>query len=204
MFKQAYVKLDVELADDVIARVNPLYDGAPFDPETATVLSISLPFYPGYWYAEITHHGTLPPRVARVVYNDDRAVILTWGNDPIYALNRDVPIALDAKNVTEYVQFFFAHVRGTHGRFILVDTVDDIDWKEDPPPSARKSIAKMITPLSLTRQDELGTYILSASMMFKDALFQAHINVRADGTVTLTHEELLVGDMPVLDDTLGQ
>ena len=41
-------------------------------------------------------------------------------------------------------------------------------------------------------------------MMFKDSLFKSDVTVQDNGVVSLQNEELLIEDMPVLDDTFGQ
>ncbi len=123
-----------------------------------------------------------------------------WG----HPWHEKVPIKLDDETVADYARFFFTYIRGRHGRFIITENVDDINWKEDPPPAARKAIGKMLGPVSIKKKDEKGTYCLEARVMFKDSLFKTDIYVKPDGTVTLTDEELLIEDMPVLDDVFGQ
>jgi hypothetical protein len=204
MFRGAYTKIEETAAADLIARVNPHLHAAPFDPATATVLTHPVTFYPGYTYADITHHGTLPPLNARVIFSDSDTILLDTTNAPIFTLNKKAPIRLTDQNVADYVRFFFSHVRGAHGRFLMIDTVDDIDWKEEPPPSARKAIGKMLTGLQVTGRSPEGDFILSANMIFKNALFGAKVHVSATGDVTMSDEELLVEDMPVLEDTIGQ
>ena len=45
---------------------------------------------------------------------------------------------------------------------------------------------------------------MTATVMFKDSLFQCDVDIDPKGQITLTNEKLLVEDMPVLDDALGQ
>ena len=204
MFRDAFKKLDKDEAAALLAQVNPSLDGSDFVAGQAAVLTHDLSFYPGYHFTEITDHNVSPPRVACAIYKGNEVVPITWSNEPIYALNERAPIALNRDNVTAYVKFFFTYVRGRHGRFLIAENVDDIDWREDPPPAARKAIAKMLEPVTVKEVREDGSYLLGACMMFRDSLFAADVTVGADGTVQLSKEELLVEDMPVMDDTLGQ
>jgi len=84
-----------------------------------------------------------------------------------------------------------------------VENVDDLNWRDDPPPSARKAVSELIDPLILEKEDKDAFY-LRGCMMFKDSLFKSLIKVESDGMVSLHEEELLVEDMPVLDDVFGQ
>ena len=57
----------------------------------------------------------------------------------------------------------------------------------------------MIAPLMISSKDE-EEWSLISSMVFKDSLFETEINVQMDGTVRLSNQEILVEDIPVLDD----
>ncbi len=204
MFQKAFVKLEKEAAEAVLRDVNPLMEGSPFKPESTTILGFELPFYPGYKFLDIADYGYVPEQQRFVVHKADNATILNWTNEPIYALNKKAPLVLTADTVTEYVRFFFTYVRGRHGRFRVAENVDDIAWKEEPPPAARKAIGKILAPVQLTKKNRDGSYDLILQMMFRDSLFKTAAHVNRDGQILLSEEELLIEDMPVLDDVLGQ
>lgn len=86
----------------------------------------------------------------------------------------------------------------------MSESLEDINWRDDPPPAARKTIGEMIQPLFLEKTDEAGVYYIRACMVFKDSLFKTLVKVEPNGFVSLSDEELLIEDMPVLDDTFGQ
>lgn len=204
MFRDAFKKIEGDEAAQLLAQVAPKLAVSAFDATKASVMTHPLSFYPGWNFLEIADHTQSPAKVACAIYKDNDVVPMTWNNEPIYALNARVPVQLSRDNIAEYVKFFFTYVRGKHGRFLIAENVDDIDWREDPPPAARKAIAKMLLPLTIKERGEDGSYKLAACMMFRDSLFQADITVGPAGAVELSNEELLVEDMPVMDDTLGQ
>ncbi len=204
MFADAFIKLDKAQSARVAALIAPFLD-VTFDPERANVMIHHLSFYEGYFLAEISAHDVNPPLVRSVVCNDKGDVhVLNWTNDIIFKLNKVVPIQLNDDTILDYIRFFFTYVRGSHGRFLIVDSVDDIDWREEPAPAGRKALGKMIEPLHLVRREKDGTSIFKASIIFKDSLFQAEAHVKQDGQISMTNEELLVEDIPVADDVLGQ
>lgn len=204
MFRDAFTKLDALEVEDLVQRLNPLLGGSPYDAQKVTVLAMDLSFYPGARFLEIADHSVLPSRKSFVVYRQTDAVVLDWTNVPIYRLNETVPLTLDERNVVDYVRFFFSFVRGRHGRFIIVENVDDIAWKDEPPATARKAIAGLIEPVRLVGIEKNGSYALAVKMIFKDSLFKSNVVVSTKGLVTLQDEELIVEDIPVLDDTFGQ
>lgn len=204
MQDNAFIKLDRLETETLLREINPALDGADFDPATATLLAQALPFYPGHRFIEIADYESHPPRRRFVIYKPGAVTVLNGSNEPLYGLNDRAPVTLADANIADYVRFFFGNVRGRHGRFLITENVDDIQWREEPPPAARKAIGKILSPLTLTGRQPDGSWRLSACMMFKDSLFKAGITVRADGVVALGDEELLIEDMPVLDDTFGQ
>lgn len=203
MFKDAFIKLDSAKAAKMAETANPHFD-IKFDPERTTVMTHALSFYPGWFIAELTDHDQSPPVMRVAVCSDEGAVVaLNWSNAPIYKLNKSVPLKLDDNTLLDYVRFFFTFVRGAHGRFLIVDNVDDIDWREEPAPAGRKALSKMIEPLTLKSREADGTSIFTASIIFKDSLFASDIVVKTDGHIEMRNEELLVEDIPVADDVFG-
>ena len=206
MFQDSFIQIEHGDAAKILDILNPLLDGSPFDPALARILSHKLSFYDGYDLVEVTDYDVNPPRRISFVYkNSDKpeAHILNGTNEPIYALNEKAPLAITSENVYLYVRVFFHYVRGRFGRFLIVENVEEIDWKEEPSPAGKKALSKMIMPLTLKSSTD-ENFQLTASIVFKDSLFESDIYVQSDGNVNLTNQELLVEDIPVLDDTFGQ
>lgn len=204
MFRDAFVKLDPAQALRMTEVVNPFLD-KPMQLQGTNVMVHDLSFYKGYFLAELSRHDVYPPSVRTAVCNDKGDVyILNWGNEIIYTLNAKAPLVLNEETTVDYIRFFFHYVRGKHGRFLIVDNVDDIDWREEPAASGRKALGRMIEPLTKKETQADGTIIYLASMVFKDSLFQTYINVRPDGQLSMSNEELLVEGIPIADDVFGQ
>mgnify|MGYP005839674983 CR=1 FL=1 len=222
MIKKDLEKLDKNKSKALIKALNPVLPGADYDEKATRVTGHEYSFYPGFVTIELTEHITHPPRRlgmladADIIENpqnytdpdkaksafDGRVFIFDGTNEPIYKANSAVPLSLDSNCVREYIRFFFSRVRGRHGRFVIVETVDEIDWREDPPPAARRAVAKMIAPLALIGSDEDNNFYLRACLLFKDSLFKARISVDPQGQVDITEEEIIIEEMPVFDDTL--
>ena len=130
--------------------------------------------------------------------------MLDWTPSPIYALNETVPLMLSEDNVDDYVRFFLKYVRGTKGLILLAENVDDIEWKDDPPPPARKAIGKMLVPVNVIEKKKDSSFVLEVTAMMKDSLFKVHALVSETGILSFQNEEILVEDMPVLDDVFMQ
>jgi len=207
MFDDSFTQIEHGAAAKILDDLNPLLDGSPFDPSMARILSHSIPFYEGYDLIEVTDYDVNPPRRVSFLYKEGtqkQIHILNGTNEPIYNLNKTCPVQLDEKSVFLYVRFFFYYVRGRHGRFLIVENIDEIDWKEDPSPAGKRALSKMVSPLTLRSEEQDDNFYLSASIIFKDSLFESDITVSPQGDISLSNQELLVEDIPVLDDTFGQ
>lgn len=210
MFQDAYVKLDRLEVEEVVAQTKRAFDGVSFNPDQTTVMARDLSFYPGYRFYDMTDHSRNPAARRFLLTNGDDFIVLDFTNGPIYALNRknnaegQPTLHLTRDTVKDYVRFFFTFVRGRHGRFIIVETVDDISWREEPPMAAKNAIGKLIRPVAFHANDAGdGVFYMQAQMMFRDSLFQADVTAKTDGLVQLSNESLLIEDMPIIDDTFG-
>jgi hypothetical protein len=204
MFQDAYVKLDRLETEDLLSDLTGKLDGGAFDPQSSIVMARALSFYPGYKFYDVADHKTLPPARRFVIKKNKETTILDFTNTAIYDLNQRAPIQLNKDNIADYARFFFSFVRGRHGKFIIIESIDDIPWREEPPPAGRKAVAKMIAPVTFQGISVDGSYYLTAQMLFKDSLFGADIYILPNGQVKISGEKLLIEDMPVLDDSLGQ
>ncbi len=204
VFQEAFVRLDPKQTAAVLAALGPALQTAPFDPGRSVVLARDLSFYPGHALCDITDHGATPPRRVFAVTGPSAPVLIDWTNGPIYALNQTAPLRLDDSTAADYVRFFFTYVRGRHGRFIVTESTDDIAWKEEPPPAARRAVGKILHPLRVVEKLPGGGYVFKACLMFRDSLFRSDVRVEPGGLVEMTNEELAIEDMPVLDDLFGQ
>ena len=205
MFQDTYTRLKSAETQSLIKDTSGLFDGVSFHPDHTVIMARDLSFYPGTRFLDMADHTHMPAARRFVLQKKDDFVVLDFTNAPLYALNTRCPVRLDKHTVTDYVRFFFQFVRGRHGRFLIVESVDDIQWREDPPPAARRAIGKLIQPLtSMPSDSSEKVFHLQSQMIFKDSLFQSDITVTDSGMVSLLNEKLLVEDLPVLDDVFGQ
>jgi len=208
MFADAFQKMELEDRARILDQIQEDLEGTIYDPLETTLLYSDLSFYPGYQILEISNTAQTPNIQRHVVYSPQEWQVIDFTNKTLYDLNDKIGITLDSMNVFDYIRFFFRYVKGRHGHFHIAESVDDIRWKDDPPPQARKAVGSMIAPIALVsmgqKKDDAGTFYCNANMIFKNALFKSDVTISPQGHVKITNEELLIDDMPILDDVLGQ
>jgi hypothetical protein len=193
-------KLEADKTGRILAEVNPFLKPVPFADAATTIRTQKVSFWRGYDLLEITDLSTVPPARKFAVYKQGDVRIIDWTNQPIYETNEAAPVFLDARTVVDYVKFFFTYVRGRHGRFLVIETIDDIRWQIEPPAQGRKIMQEMLQPVSVAGENGQGDFILDAFMVFKDSLFQTKVHVRKDGIISMSDEQLKIEGMPVLQD----
>lgn len=200
LMAEDWQKLDPEKGARILGEVNPFLEPVPFGFESTTVRVHSLPFYKGYDLCELTDLSAIPAARKYAIYKPGDVSVINWTNTSIYETNEKAPILLTEKTVVAYVKFFFGYVRGRHGRFMIIEAIDDIRWQVEPPSQGRKVMQDMLQPVTLIDRDKDGTFNLEAYMVFKDSLFKTKVHVKADGLVSMSNEELKIEGMPVLQD----
>lgn len=189
-------------------------DSNPFgDVECAT-----LPFYPDCYIAAVSVLGNLPPNQIFFVIseNTNQYAALDWTSEPIYRFNEKVGLVLPGDDALKtYIKFLFFFVRGQLGRFIFVEDVADIDWRESASHKIKADVENKLLPLSTIDDAPEGMRRLRFTCIFKNALFQSDVYVALRtmehhwpedddpsqftiGQSVLRGEKLLEEDLPVI------
>jgi len=196
-------KLDSEKAARILDKINPYLEPIQFNPNTVTIRSQKLPFYKDYTFFELTDISAIPGARKYAIYKPGEVNVINWTNQIIYEINEKAPILLNKENIFRYVRFFFNYIQGRHGRFLIIETIDDVRWQIDPPIQGRKVMQEMLEPMILVDQDSEGIFNLEAFMIFKNSLFRTKIQVNSGGFVSMSDEDMKIEGMPVLQDSFG-
>ena len=185
--------VEAEAAAAIIAEIKPILEAKQMDVGALELRSASLSWYDEYKFYILQDHE----QTRYMLYKAGDAELLNWTNEIIYRVNDKAPIKLDRKNVIAYGKFFFHYVRGQLGRFIIVEKPDDVAWLDNATPEEMQKVNDRLMPVSYKGIGRDNRYLLTASVVFKNALFKTNIRVASDGLMELTDEELLLEDLNV-------
>lgn len=202
MFTDAYQKCAPEEIEALLARMNDIYPDHGFRAQGLAVLRKTLGFYPGALYYDVTQADISPSRSVQIVVGKKSALILDGNLDRLHQFNLGYPLALDRNQVLDYARFFFAHVIGPHGQTVLVDTVEDINFREEPTPALRKTLNEKIVPLTLNASLTDGGYQLRGSLLIKSTLYNAIMDIDLTGIITAQPNRVLAEVLPINDMAL--
>jgi hypothetical protein len=112
--------------------------------------------------------------------------------------------AITQETILPYARFFFAWARGPHGRFHLVEGPEDLAWVSDMLTAVRREVAAILRPLTLLGRGPGDTFLLTGCFVLARSLFLARVAVGPDGVVNLSEETVMLQNLPVRDEALGE
>lgn len=200
MYQGSYEKLKDAEAEQVFKKIESSLEGNPFS--KPVIHRCEIPFYPGAFLHDVSDPEQYPAPHRFAIEYSNVFYILDGTNAPIYSLNKAVPLMLHEGTAADYIRFFLTFVTGQHGRFDIVESVDDIKWREEPPPNARRALSMMLQTIRPLVQSD-GSFSCEATILFHESLYRSQITVSENGEVKLRNEEILVEDIPVIDSLFG-
>lgn len=173
----------------LISSLPPPIPDAWRDAEPASRLRLG--FYPGYELCEIRIHETHTKGTFWIL-NDREIHLLDGTNRVFYSLNSEIPIQLTDENVLFYLRVFFRFVRGRHGDFHFMESLDDVPGLHELDSGQRIAVEAQVAPLRVRASSNRDGWTVDACLLFKEALFTAPIEVAPDGKVNLGDSTLQV------------
>ena len=179
-----------------------------------TVQVAELPFYEEFKLYALSDTALPQPNTRYILYKQGDVSLLNWTNEPIYSVNERAPIKLDRKSTVPYAKFFFHYVRGQLGRFIIVEKPEEVVWLANANDKEKAEVAQRLMPVTYKGIGRDNLYTLTATVVFKNALFKTDIKIApyemdvfdaelgqpehfTIGQMKLTNEDLLLEELNV-------
>jgi len=184
------------------------------DAAKTTVTVADLPFYDEFKLYALADTARAAPNERYVLHKPGDVTLLNWTNEPIYSVNERAPIKLDRKTTIPYAKFFFHYVRGQLGRFIIVEKPEEVTWLANANDKEKAEVAARLMPVTYKGIGRDNLYTLTATVVFKNALFKTDIKIApyemdvfdaelgqpehfTIGQMKLTNEDLLLEELNV-------
>jgi hypothetical protein len=179
-----------------------------------SVQCAALPFYDAFKLYAVSDSSLPPPNTRYMLYKPGDVSLMNWTNEPIYAVNERAPIKIDRKTCIPYARFFFHYVRGQLGRFIIVEKPEEVVWLANATDKEKAEVNQRLIPISYKGIGRDNLITLTATVVFKNALFKTDIKIApfemdvfdpelnapehfTIGQMKLTNEDLLLEDLNV-------
>ena len=214
MFEPEFKLLDAAATEKMLADISEGISPVSLPAGKTEIRVADLPFYDEYKFYAISDTTLPQPNTRYALYKAGDVSLMNWTNEPIYAVNERAPIKLDRKTVIVYAKFFFHYVRGQLGRFIIVEKPEEVVWLANANDKEKAEVASRLLPVTYKGIGRDNLYTLTATVVFKNALFKTDIKIApyemdvfdpetnqpehfTIGQMKLTNEDLLLEELNV-------
>jgi hypothetical protein len=214
MFDVEFKPLDATATQKFLMDIGADVAPVKLTPGKTDVRVYDLPFYDEFKFYAISDQALPPPNTRYALYKPGDVSLMNWTNEPIYSVNERAPIKLDRKTVITYAKFFFHYVRGQLGRFIIVEKPEEVVWLANANAKEKAEVAARLMPVTYKGIGRDNLYTLTATVVFKNALFKTDIKIApyemdvfdaetnqpehfTIGQMKLTNEDLLLEELNV-------
>lgn len=202
MSVHAFQKLEGSEASSLIERLNKKWRGSAFDAKRTVVHARPLSFMEEWVLAEAVDAANIPEKKCACIDNGQECVPIEFNADFIVDFAKSKNMILSRDSASDYLRFWFEYARAGRDRFLLVEAIDEMPWREDPTPQARKSLAKTVTPLTLIEAHANG-FTFKACVLFRDTLFDCTVDLSMNGKVLIKNRTIMAEGLTVADTMTG-
>lgn len=214
MIDLIFKPLDAAAAQKIVGDIAGDIAPVKLSADKTSIQVADLPFYSDFKLYAMTDNTLPPPNIRYMLYKPGDVSLMNWTNEPIYSVNERAPIKLDRKTIIPYAKFFFHYVRGQLGRFIIVEKPDEVVWLASANEKEKAEVNQRLQPISYKGIGRDNLFTLTATVVFKNALFRTDIKIApydmdvfdpeinapehfTIGQMKLTNEELLLENLNV-------
>jgi hypothetical protein len=214
MIDLIFETLDAAATQKFLADIAPHISPVKLTQGKISVQCAALPFYDEFKLYAVSDSSLPQPNTRYMLYKPGDASLMNWTNEPIYAVNERAPIKIDRKTCLPYARFFFHYVRGQLGRFIIVEKPEEVVWLVNATDKEKAEVNERIMPITYKGIGRDNLITLTASVVFKNAMFKTDIKIApfemdvfdpelnapehfTIGQMKLVNEDLLLEDLNV-------
>ena len=157
--------LEAEALQRLLAELGPSIPATHRRGERIQARKTPLAFFPGCDLYELVSEHDGKPLPLYLVHKPGSTTVLDNTNEAIYQLVDTIPVSLTDDTVRDYVRFFFSHVGGQHGRFLITEDLETIRWTGDADPQTTLEAARALAPVHLDERSDDGTFKLTVTLL---------------------------------------
>jgi hypothetical protein len=202
MSENAYEKIEPVKAKKIIERINKAWVGSSFEPSKTVVHARRLSFLKNWTLVEAEDGVSIPEKKAVVLDDGQNTVPMQYDTDFIVNFLKKQNVILNQKQAQDYLHFWFEYVRSGAERFLLIEGIDDIPWREEVSPQVRKSLARTIIPVTFLNETLQG-FVFKVTVLFRDTLVECLAEIDFTGDVRLQKQSIIVENLTVIDVLTG-
>ncbi|WP_286856333.1 hypothetical protein [Proteiniphilum sp. UBA5431] len=191
------IEISYELKNALIPLLNSKQSFELFDANKTCLHTTVLSFFRYYDLISARTFSTIPPVTMEYLWNrnNNHIIKLDGTCDCIFDNLEKLGLNLNDNNFSDYLTFVLENVQSEQGTLRLVQSIDDVEYSQNPTKEEIKFLERNIKPIEVELKDE--TCRVQCHILYGDTLYRAEINVSDDGTFEFVSEECLRAGLPV-------
>lgn len=163
--------------------------------ESSEYFVTELPFYNGFNLYTLVDLSFTPFFKQQLLDNGKDSIVLDGSILPFIDANMLSPIILTNQNVFEYASLVLDNIIKADSNYKLISSIEDVDFSSDP---SFEEYTKLNSSIKSPRiRKENDHFLIIASMIHSDTIFEALIKVTLDGRVDILKEKKILENMPI-------
>jgi hypothetical protein len=163
--------------------------------ESSEFFLTELPFYNGFKLYTLVDLSFTPYFKQRLLDNGLNTIVLDGSILPFIEANISSPIILTTQNVFEYANLVLDNIIETDSNYKLISSIEDVDFSSDP---SFEEYTKLNSSIKSPRiRKENDHFLIIASMIHSETVYEALIKVTLDGRVDILKEKKILENMPI-------
>jgi hypothetical protein len=199
-------KLEMEESDERARILKNLQWEAGEDEGTETLIRrAEIGFYREHRLYEVLQRRKLAARFQQYYFliSAEQLLPLYGESQPIHEVNGRSEALSSSEQAEQYLRFFSSAIRGAEGRFLIIERLREIPWRDAPPDKMRNAIIPKLIAVASHEVTEEGsgerTWEFEANVCYGSHLFLARFAVRSKGMVEMKGDTEIVEKLAVED-----
>ncbi len=136
-----------------------------------------------------------------VISDGNEHVLLDGSEDAIYRFNALAVLKLDVENVSDYIRFFTSHSILPGGRWLIVESLDDLRWRFEVSTADKIRIKSPLKEIDASLTSK-GRLLVKVTGLHDDSLYNFSFSVTQTGKVFRSRGAPVLRHLPVIRDAL--
>lgn len=199
MTSAIYLQLTPAKTKSFLRRLNAANPDYGFEENTVKILKQNLSFAPGWVRYDCEDQSEMPHRHYIFVADDEDIKPVVYTSQPIEDLWDTNDLVINENTVFPFLNFYLMTLNTGGETLRPMTSVDDVSWRDDLAPTARKSLDKELMAYPVISKEK-DNYIVKTAAVFRHSLMEVTFEVTSEGKITIKDKKVIIEDLPIIND----
>jgi len=184
---------------DFIKRIIGIDSDCNFCDATIKILARDLSFAPGWARYDCEDYSDIPHYKRIFIANDNEVRPVIYTTDPVKTVFDNIMLSINETTINDYLHFYLMALNTGGENLQPIVSVDDMAWREDLSPIARKSLDSELSSYPVITKKTSGLEV-DLAVIFRQSLMIVTCHVNKKGQVKFIDRSVIIEDLPIIND----